>query len=400
MKILILCNKSPFPPKEGGPIAMNMIIEGLSAADHQVKVLAVNSGKFNISRSEIPEDYIEKTGLELIDVDLRIKPFPALVNLLMQRSYHVQRFKSGRFRTRLKEILERETFDVVQFEMLFMSVYLDTVRKYSMAKTVLHAHNIEHLIWERIAVAARNPLRKAYLIHLAKTLKAYELSVINRFDGLCAITGKDLDFFIDHGCKIPATDIPFGIDPGSYPAGNDKADHSNSLFSIGAMNWIPNQEGIRWFLQNVWPDIHQQFPSLKYYIAGREMPEWLTLSNYPNVIVVGEVDDAKAFIGSGGIMIVPLFSGSGIRIKIIEGMALGKPVISTTIGAEGINYTRGENIMIADEPCEFFEMISNCAESQNFCKRIGTNAKKLVEIQYNREHIISKLIAFYQKIGV
>jgi len=400
MKILVLCNKSPYPPKEGGPIAMNMIIEGLIAAGHQVKVLAVNSGKYNISPAEIPDIYRDKTGLELIDVDLRVKPLPAMINLVMQRSYHVQRFKSGRFRARLTEILKTETFDVVQFEMLFMSVYLRTVRKYSTAKTVLHSHNIEHLIWERIAATTRNPFRKVYLMHLARTLKTFELSVINRFDGLCTITAKDLKFFIDHGCIIPATDIPFGINPEYYEAGTNQPDNPISLFSIGAMNWIPNQEGIRWFLQNVWGDVQKQFPTLKYYIAGREMPDWLIRSNYPNVEVVGEVEIAYDFMRSNGIMIVPLFSGSGIRIKIIEGMALGKPIISTTIGAEGIGYTDGENIIIADQPCEFFEMISNCLQSQNFRDRIGTNAKKLVESNYNRSRIISKLLAFYQKIGV
>jgi polysaccharide biosynthesis protein PslH len=398
MKILILCNKSPYPPKEGGPIAMNMIIEGLIDAGHQVKVLAVNSNKYHVDPTLIPEEYRAKTGIEFVDLDLRVTPLGAFLNLFSKKSYHVERFYSGKLKQKLIEILSGERFDVVQFEMLYMSPYLALVRKYSDARIVLRTHNVEHLIWERIAAITSNPVKKRYLGYLAGKLKTYEMSVINWFDGVAAITETDMEFFTGQGCTVPVTAIPFGINIRDYPVEKPTA-HDRSLFSIGSMNWIPNQEGIRWFLDHAWNDIHMQYPKLKFYLAGREMPGWLINSNYPNVEVVGEVDDALAFIRSRGIMIVPLFSGSGIRIKIIEGMACGKPVISTTIGAEGIHYTAGENILIADQPCEFFEMVSACLDNDERCARIGQNARKLIEEQYNRDRIIERLTGFYQKIG-
>jgi polysaccharide biosynthesis protein PslH len=399
MNILLLCNKSPYPPKEGGPIAMNMIVEGLISAGHKVKVLAVNSDKYHITRNQIPPDYLSKTGIELVDVDLRIKASDALFNLVTNRSYHVERFKSKNLASRLTDILKNEHFDVVQFEMLYMSAYLEVVRHHSEARAVLRAHNIEHLIWERIAATASNPLKKLYLGHLARTLKEYELSIINQVDGLATISETDKDFFLHAGCRIPVAAITFGIDLKVFREISTEYEFP-SLFSIGAMNWIPNQEGMRWFLENVWMDIHRQFPFLKYYIAGREMPSWLTTSHYPNVIVVGEVEDALEFMNSKAIMIVPLFSGSGIRIKIIEAMAAGKAIISTSIGAEGIQYHHGEDLMIADSPCEFFEMISACVENQDLIRKIGSNAKRLIRLSYNRDQIIAKLLAFYQLLGV
>jgi len=399
MKILLLCNKSPYPPREGGPIAMNMIVDGLIAAGHKVKVLAINSEKYYIPLSQIPPDYKNRTGIELFDVDLRIKPLTAFFNLCTNQSYHVARFKSKTLTSRLTEILKNEEFDVIQFEMLYMSPYLQVVRQYSKAKVVLRSHNIEHLIWERIAAATSNPLKRLYIGHLARTLKKYELSMINQFDGLATITDKDKNFFLNAGCTVPITEITFGINPTEFPEPESEGEFP-SLFSIGAMNWIPNQEGIKWFLQNVWMDIHRQYPSLKYYIAGRGIPAWLMNARYPNVVVVGEVENAIHFMNSKGIMVVPLFSGSGIRIKIIEAMAAGKAIISTSIGAEGIQYTQGENIMIADRPCEFFEMISACIGNQDLCRKIGSNAKKLIGVHYNRDQIIAKLLAFYQIIGV
>ncbi|MCX6266655.1 MAG: glycosyltransferase family 4 protein [Bacteroidetes bacterium] len=409
MKILFLCNKSPWPPKEGGPMAMNMLIEGLAEAGHAVKVLAVNSFKYDIKAADIPAPYLAKTGIELIDLDLRIRPLHAFLNLFTGESYHVKRFESIQFRTRLIQILAATEFDVVQLETVFMGPYIEVVRQNSKAKIVLRAHNIEHLIWHRIAEETVNPAKKWYLNHLAQTLKKYEETIVSKVDGIAAITPMDAEYFTglsagNHGklkigqipnLPIPVIDLPFGINPSLY-FNLPGAEEFPSLFSLGSMNWIPNQEGIRWFLQHVWPDVHTQFPDLKYYIAGREMPEWMLSIKLPNVIVLGEVEDARAFLSSKAIMIVPLFSGSGIRVKIIEGMAAGKTVISTSIGAEGICYSHRENILIADAPCEFFEMISICTKNQVLCSKIGKQARLLIETKYNAGFLIHKLLDFYQ----
>ncbi|MFZ4521154.1 MAG: glycosyltransferase family 4 protein [Bacteroidales bacterium] len=409
MRILFLCNKSPWPPKEGGPLAMNMLIGGLASAGHQIKVLAVNSFKYNITAKDIPLSYQEKTGLELIDLDLRIKPADAFLNLFTGKSYHVKRFISRKFTLRLQDILETQTFDVVQLETLFMCPYIATIRKYSDAKIVLRAHNIEHLIWDRVAAEEKNPVKSWYIRHLAVTLKRYEEEVVSQVDGILAITPKDAAFFLELTWRIHSettvstrsliqvVDLPFGIDPSAYANLPGKADFP-SLFSLGSMNWIPNQEGIRWFLQQVWPDVHRQHPGLKYYLAGREMPDWMLALNLPNVVVLGEVEDARTFLASKSIMIVPLFSGSGIRVKIIEGMAAGKTIISTSVGAEGIDYTHRENILIADAPCEFFEMISVCVTNLSLCNKIGKQAQTLIESKYNTRFLIEKLVAFYQHL--
>ena len=147
---------------------MNSIITGLLEAGHQVKILAVNSKKYNVGIDDIPEDYRLKTGIELIDVDLRVKPLNAFKNLFSKKSYHVERFISKDFAKRLTEVLESDTYDVVQLETLFMTPYVETIRKHSKALVVLRAHNVEHLIWERIAKGTRFFLKRAYINHLAK----------------------------------------------------------------------------------------------------------------------------------------------------------------------------------------------------------------------------------------
>jgi glycosyltransferase involved in cell wall biosynthesis len=396
LNILVICNKSPWPAREGGPIAMNNIIEGLIDAGHEVKVLALNTNKYHVEVDDIPSAYRDKTKIELAYIDLSIKMLPAFLNLFSTKSYHVERFKSKAFEKKLIKILQATAYDIVQIELLYMSPYLETIRKYSNAKVVLRAHNIEHLIWERLTETEKNPIKKRYLKHLSKTLKLYEHEVLDKYDGIVPITMKDAGFFKE-ACNTPVCPVSFGINLKNL-SGKDLQKPENALFHIGAMNWLPNEEGIRWLIEKVWPLIHQALPDLKLYLAGREMPTWLNELQVDNIEVIGEVPDAAEFILSKSISVAPLLSGSGIRIKIIESMALGKAVIATSIGAEGIHYTNGENIMIADTPEEFLAAVKCLYQNPDESTKMGANAKALIEKEHNTNKIIEGLVAFYWEI--
>ena len=396
MKILLLCNKPPYPASEGGPMAMNSIITGLLEVGHQVKVLAVNSPKYNVKESDIPEDYRKKTGIELIDVDLDVKPMKALLNLFRRRSYHVERFISKDFKARLAELLQKEQFDVVQLEMLYMAPYVETIRKYSKAVIVLRAHNVEHKIWERIAKETKFFIKRWYINHLAKTLKEYELNALETVDGIAAITRKDAAFFRKY-CSKPIIDIPYGVYPEEFTPKSEIEGHPQ-FYHIGSMNWMPNEEGIRWFIDEVLPKTVEKVPTFIYHLAGRNMPEWLTQLNNPNVDVIGEVPDAKAFVSENDVAIVPLLAGSGIRIKIIESMAMGKTVITTRVGAEGILYKEDANLIIAENKAKMVEAIRSINENPQIAVRIGEAARKLVEETYDNRKIISRLLMFYEQI--
>ena len=396
MKILLLCNKPPYPASEGGPMAMNSIISGLLEAGHQVKVLAVNNSKYNVSEADIPDEYKKKTGIELIDVDLRVRRMRALLNLFTKKSYHVERFISKDFKARLTEVLEKEQFDVVQLEMLFMAPYVETIREHSKAMIVLRAHNVEHKIWERIAKETKFFLKRWYINHLAKTLKDYELSALETVDGIAAITRKDAAFFRKYSSK-PVIDIPYGVYPEEFTP-KYEIEGKPKFYHIGSMNWMPNEEGIRWFIDEVLPKTVEKVPDFVYHLAGRNMPEWLKSLKNKNVDIVGEVPDAKAFVSNNDVAIVPLLSGSGIRIKIIESMALGKTVITTPVGAEGILYDEEVNVIIAENIAKMVEAIRAINENPQIAVRIGQAARKLVEENYDNRKIIARLLMFYEQI--
>ena len=396
MKILLLCNKPPYPASEGGPMAMNSIITGLLDAGHHVKILAVNSEKFNVKESDIPEDYKKKTGIELIDVDLSVKPMNAFLNLFTKKSYHVERFISDDFKARLIEVLDKEQFDIVQLEMLYMAPYVDVIRAHSKAMIVLRAHNVEHKIWERIAKETQSPLKRWYINHLAKTLKEYELNALETVDGIAAITRKDAAFFRKYSSK-PVIDIPFGVYPEEFTP-KYEIEGKPKFYHIGSMNWMPNEEGIRWFINEVLPKTVEKVYDFVYHLAGRNMPEWLTTMKDPHIDVVGEVPDAKAFVSNNDVAIVPLLSGSGIRIKIIESMAMGKTVITPRVGAEGILYDEDVNIIIAENKAKMVEAIRSINENPQIAVTIGQAARRLVEETYDNRKIIARLLMFYEQI--
>ena len=189
--------------------------------------------------------------------------------------------------------------------------------------------------------------------------------------------------------------MPFGVMPETVAGVEEEP---NSLFHIGSMDWMPNLEGVKWFLKQVWPMVHERMPQLTLYLAGRKMPDDLMRLEMEGVKVLGEVPDATYFITSKQINVVPLLSGSGIRVKIIEAMSAGKAVVTTTIGAEGIGCTDGKDVLIADTPEQFVEQLQRCVDNPEFRKQIGSNAARLITEQYSNKQLTQQLLTFYDKL--
>lgn len=396
MKILQLCNKPPYPSVDGGTMAMNSITQGLLAMECELKVLTVETDKHPVLEEKVSDEYRRRTGFESVYVDLRIKALPAMVAMLCGESYHVKRFESVAFAEKLKEILKQDSFDIVHVESLFLTPYVPLIRKYApSAKVILRAHNVEHLIWKQVAQSTRHGLKRWYLKHLSLALRSYELEHVNDYDGVVCITANDADYFRKAGCRRPITHIPFGIEP--EDVGHVDVEPC-SLFHIGAMDWMPNKESIAWLLEEVWPVVHREVPQARLYLAGRKMPMQWMKTDVEGVTVVGEVPDAMYFIASKQINVVPLLSGSGIRVKIIEAMSMGKVVVTTTVGAQGIDYTDGENLLIANTPAEFAAQIKRCIEDADFCRQVGEAAAKLIHEHYDVQKLTERLMTFYNQI--
>lgn len=397
MKILQLCLKPPLPAKDGGCIAMNNITTGLLEAGHSVKILTIFTQKHDFVPEALSNDYLEKTQIEGVYVDTHINVVDAFANFITSDSYNISRFFSADFDIKLTRLLRYNKYDVIHLESLFMTPYVGTIRRNCNTPVVLRSHNLEFVIWERIARGSSNVFKKMYLNYLARKMKNYEISMLNYVDAIASISDEDRQRFHDLGIKRRIKTIPFGIDLRNYPVLNDPGSDEISLFHIGAMDWGPNVEGVQWFLNKIWMRIHEEFPNLKLYLAGRNMPID-ALPELPNVIYVGEVDNAIDFMRSKSVMIVPLLSAGGIRVKIIEGMAMQKAVISTTLGAEGIECTHGQNILLADSPDQWLEAITEVVMKKNRANELGCAGREHVRNYFDIASISKSLIQFYKEL--
>jgi len=375
MKVLQLCKKYPYPVKDGEALAITRLAWAMWQQGAEVWALVMNTHKHRYE-GQAPLDELRcYHHIAAVSVDNRLRLGAALKNLFSGRSYHIERFLSEAYARQLSQILRRESFDVVQLETAFLLPYVPFIREHSRARVVLRAHNVESEIWERIAIHSP-PLKRWYLQVQARRLKAYEKNHVNDADLLVAISERDRDTFLSWGLHKPALVVPIGLDPAEYLPDEACFHRPLSLCFIGALDWWPNVEGLRWFLHKVWtPFLASSFPQLSFHIAGRNTPSWLLRLKMPRVHVHGEVPDARAFINAHPVMIVPLLSGGGMRAKIVEAMALGRVVISTSIGLEGIAARHREEVLIANDAPTFAEAVRFSLEQKHDLPNIGRRAR-------------------------
>jgi glycosyltransferase involved in cell wall biosynthesis len=397
MKILFLAHKMPYPPNDGGTIATLSMAKAIARLGNRVTMLAMNTYKHNFNVKDLPKDLTQLIEFHTVSVDTKIKPPELLINLLFSRlPYNAKRFISLNYEHALIELLKNNKFDIVQLEGLYLYPYIPTIRKYFKGKIAFRAHNIEHEIWRRSLNNQSSGLKKWYLKLLTRRMKKFEINSLNKFDILVPITERDGHVFEFLGNKAPKCVAPVGIDIDKYEYSLNNEIKPELAF-IGSLDWMPNQEGIKWFLDKVWPLILKSRPDTKFHIAGRNAPKNYELDvRRQNVVFHGEVDNAMKYLSEYNYMVVPLLSGSGMRVKIVEGMATGRVVFTTSIGVEGIDAQNGEHIFIEDQPDRLAHTINKVLSDSTATKNTSRKAREYIESEFGNEQIANKLIQFYQ----
>lgn len=395
-RILILTNRVPYPLNDGGNLATNAMVRGYASQGWEVYLLSMNTTRHSVGKDVLGGLYKDIYKFETVDVNNDVSAFGILKNLLFSKQpNHAQRFMHGHFQDAILNAINSFKPDVVQVESVFMSGYLPAIRKATNAALTLRLHNIEWQVWQRVADAAGNPLKKWYLSNLSARIKRYEQQVWQQYDLLIPITDTDAAAVNNSIGPKQMLTIPFGID-----AANIKPQSNESLvgYHIGAMDWLPNQDAINWFVNDVWPVVKKQSPDFQFYFAGRNMPDAFIELTGNGINCMGEVADAASFIADKKILIVPLRSGGGIRVKILEAMAAGKLVISTTIGMQGIDAVSGKHYLLADTPQAFADAIQLALTNSNLVNQIANEASVLVKQLYNNEFLASRLSAKVQHL--
>jgi len=402
MHILQVSPRVPFPLHDGGAIGIYNITKGLLDAGHRVTMLAINTPKHHQ-----PATVLDHLGpnfrLVTVDVDTSLKPLKALQNLLLSgKPYNVARFISHAVIAALVGLLKTEKFEVIQYEGTFVAWYKEWLdsEELSPEKTVnvLRAHNIEYVIWQRLAAGEKNPLKRWYLTHLATRMRSFEKEYLRYFNAIAAITEEDIQRLKELGCPEPIALVPAAVEMASFQPDPASQPKPRSVFMIGSLNWMPNLEGLDWLLREVWPAIHAELPDLELHVAGTGTPPHLLAPRTDNVFIHGFVDSAAAFMREYDLMLVPLLSGGGMRVKIIEGMALGKAILSTGIGAEGIAVQDGRDIVLRDGPAAWQQALRDYYHGRLPVTALGTGAATTAATVYDNRRVTERFEALYAQV--
>ncbi len=394
LKILQLTKKFPWPPHDGEAIAISNLTRTLSELGHEVTVFALNTKKHHFKIEDLPDEMKAKARWMAVDIDTSVRAWDALGNLFSSKSYNIERFFSPQYEMKLGELLSKEKFDIIQLETLYMARYVDVIQANTRAPIVLRSHNLEYEIWERRAINETSLLKTWYLQLLARRLKAFEEQMLGAYEAIVPISPKDAERYALMGEPVPMHVCPVGVDQMPVPESDFEFP---SVFFLGGLDWAPNTEGLEWFLDEVWPVVYSKYPACNCYVAGRNASvEWLNFKQ-TNVTVLGEIEDASAFMNSKAIMIVPLFSGSGMRVKIVEALNHGKAIVTTSIGAEGIAAVHNHDLMVADTTEEFISALSVLIADGEKVKMLGINGAKFVRQHFDNLTIAQNLIDFYER---
>jgi glycosyltransferase involved in cell wall biosynthesis len=390
MTILQLCPKPLFDPLDGGKIAMRASAEGIQNEGHKVVQWMISTPRHPWPAS-IPSDYPFQVFNHFTDT--RVKVWSAFLNLFSKESYNLIRFRDASLLSKQINWLSENDVALIQAESIFTLTNIRELRANTKVPIYLRAHNVEFLIWKRMADQCRNPLKRAYLNLLSNRLKTEEITICNACNGLSVMSEIDASLFREAGVRVPIAVV--GISTNLTPNRQINSIKKQQLFHLGSMDWLPNIEGVDWFVRQVWPNIHAELPDWILVLAGKEIPSFYTTLQHQN-IHVKPAPDAADFMQEEGIMIVPLLSGSGIRVKIIEGMALGKVIITTSIGLEGIPAQSGVNILIANEPADFLRIIKEIIAFPQLAQTISENALTFANEHFRSEPLSQKLLHFYK----
>jgi len=388
VRILWLKTELLHPVDKGGKIRTYNMLKELKR-DHQITYLTLDDGTAGPDERVEAEEYCHE--LVCIPHHRREKfttGFYAelLSNLVSPQPYAIKKYESASMR---REILGRAStgaFDVLICDFLAPAA---NVPNNLACPSVLFQHNVEAIIWKRHYEVQSNPVKKAYLFAQWRKMRRFEQEMCRNFDCVIAVSAEDREQIAQEYSAKAVFEVPTGVDTEFFrPNGREKVDPHNIVFT-GSMDWMPNEDAIRYFTEEIMPLIKASVPNLTLTVVGRNpYPSLIALSQRdPSVIVTGRVDDVRPYMERAAAYVVPIRIGGGTRLKIYEAMAMAMPIVSTTIGAEGLPVRDELELLLADTPAAFAAAVVRLLTGQDFAQALGSRAAAVVREQFGWKRV-------------
>jgi len=403
MKILWLSHLVPYPPK-GGVLQRSFNLVREISKNNDIYLLAFNQ------KALLPNDQDLKNAVSALREycsEIKVVQLPAdksalswyalvLKSFFTKKPYTVNWNWCARMKETMTQVVRDFNPDLIHYDTIGLAEYFQHARA---IPQVLNHHNIESAMMGRRAKKERNVLKKLYFYQEAKKIEKYEKRFCRLFQFNLTVSDEDGLTLKKIDPEIKTEVIPNGVDTSYFTPGAEKSDDETLIFA-GGMNWYPNRDAMLYFGEEIWPLIKARKPSVKMYVIGQSPPQELMKMSKedPNLIITGYVDDVRAYFGRASVYVCPIRDGGGTRLKILDALSSGIPVVANSIAAEGIKVTPGEDIIIQDRPEDFAKAVLYLLEHPDERRRLSLKGRKLVEGTYSWEIIGKKLTNLYESL--
>ncbi len=386
-RLLLIDEEFPWPLNSGKRLRTYNLLRGLTRF-YDITYLAYGEPDSPAFR-QLAQDGLNPIAVRPPDRRQSGPKFYArlFLNLFSPYPYIVTSHYTRRFQSRLHQELDAHRYDAVICE---WTPYTRFVKDLSGIRKIVNTHNIEAAIWRRYQQQEKSLVRRLYISLQRAKVENFETRCFHWLDGATAVSDAEARSIANLGVPYPVAAVDNGVDT-DYFACAANADPNLIIFS-GAMDWRPNQDAALYFTEQILPRIRSKCPGAAFTIVGRTPPRQIQdLAKINGVTVTGTVDDVRPWVGRAAALVVPLRIGGGSRLKILEGMAMHKPIVSTAVGAEGLRVTDGRDILLADDPDDFADAVVRCLTDPGLRTRLGDNGRELVEREYRWDILARKM---------
>lgn len=399
MKILWIKTELLHPVDKGGKIRTYEMLKRLKR-EHHITYLTLDDGGASPEARTLAAEYCH----ELVCIPHTVQPkfSPAFyselaLNVMSPLPYAVGKYASREMQRSISERAKAETPDVVVCDFLAPSVNLP--RNIGCA-TVLFQHNVEAIIWKRHSEAQQNPVKRAYLKHQWRKMRAHEKSECLRFDQVIAVSREDQQIIEREYGVSGVASVPTGVDTTYFKPSPGMIPRPNTLVFTGSMDWLPNVDAVHYFADEVLPIVKAQIPGISLTIVGRSPdPSVIKLGKrVEGITVTGGVPDIRPHVERATAYVVPIRIGGGTRLKIFEAMAMRKAIVSTSIGAEGLPLTDGKELLIRDTSASFAGAIVSVLSNSSLSYELGTNALRAVTERFSWEQVAARFTEICDRV--
>jgi len=394
MNILIITTRLPYPMVSGAKIRAYHLLRSL-AENHKVTLISF----YGSTNEEKHFDVYQSLGVKLVPVlnpgiDRQVGLGELCRSLVSGLPLTVSKYLHEGMKNAIADNIS--SADILHCEHMHMASYLLNNDK----PKVLDAHNVETQIAERYSRHETNVLKKLILSLNSQAMRRYEKNVCRAFDLVLSVSPQDQQMLKEEFSARCVMLLENGVDVEYFADGKTSpAAEPKKLVFVGAMDWLPNSDGITYFIKDILPLIRRHFPDIRLDIVGKDPPEDVRqFSDIDGIRVTGTVDDVRPFVYDSHVYVVPLRFGGGSRLKILEAFSLGIPVVSTSLGCEGIECSYGKDLLVADDPADFAASVIRLLKYPETCSNLTTNARKLAVNTYSWKVICQKLLSYYGEL--